>query len=86
MKKPNIDISLKYIVFKLDGRTYLIHFRENFKKGIYDVNVWVEDRDKNSLERTDAKVELTYPPQKVVIKHVLWERLPRWLATKLFRR
>ena len=35
----DVDVSLKYIGFKMDGHRYTVQFRENKRKGIYDVKV-----------------------------------------------
>lgn len=41
MKFLGTDFSMKYIIVELDGREYILSFRETFIKGVYDVSLIV---------------------------------------------
>lgn len=73
----DVDVSLKYIGFKIDGHRYTVQFRENKRKGIYDVKV-LKDAQWKSVE-----VELTYPPLKRILKELKRIYIPNRLRGKI---
>lgn len=77
MKIFDVDVSVRYIIFKMDGHKYCIQFRENKRKGIYDVKV-LKDAQWKSVE-----VELTYPPLKRILKELRRIYIPNWLRGKI---
>ncbi len=77
MKIFGIDMSVKYIRYELNGKKYLVQFKSNLIKGIYDVSVWDDD-----IGETDAKIILVYPPLKKTLA-ILWRvDLPLWIKKK----
>lgn len=77
MKIFDVDVSVRYIVFKMQGHKYCIQFRENKRNGIYDIEV-CRDGEEQKIE-----IELTYPPLKYIISE-LW-RIHRklWIRQKI---
>ena len=63
----DVDVSLKYIGFKMDGHRYTVQFRENKRKGIWK----------------SVEVELTYPPLKRILKELRRIYIPNWLRGKI---
>ena len=39
MKIFDVDVAFKYIGFRMNGHQYTVQFRENKRKGIYDIKV-----------------------------------------------
>lgn len=55
-----IDYSIKYIFFDLEGKKYLISFRDTFSKGVYDVSVSTRTGG-IGYGRTNAIIKECYP-------------------------
>ncbi len=77
MKIFDVDVALKYIGFRMNGHQYTVQFRENKRKGIYDIKV-LEDGLWKSVE-----IELTYPPLKRILKELRRIYIPHWLRGKI---
>lgn len=77
MKIFDVDVSVRYIVFKMDGHEYCIQFRENKRNGIYDIEVCRDG------EEQEVEIKLTYPPLRYIISE-LW-RIHRklWIRQKI---
>lgn len=73
MKIFNVDVSVKYIRFELDGSDYLVQFRFSLRKGIYDISVWKDG------QKTNAKVPLAYSPLKQWFPEIWRIWFPVWL-------
>lgn len=78
-----VDMSLKYIFFELDGKKYLVSFKDTFFKGVHDVVIRI-GTDGIGYGETQAIVEAAYPNFRERIKEVCL-RLPLRLP-KLRRR
>ena len=79
MKVFNVDISAKHIYFELGEKKYSICFRDNMRKGVYDISVWVDG------EKTNAQILGAYPPLKEVIKELWRIHFPWWLKSKIMK-
>ena len=77
MKIFDVDVSVKYIVFKIDGHHYIAQFRENKRKGIYDIDIFENGRKK------EVEIELKYPPLKSILKEIRRIYIPNWLRGKI---
>ena len=78
MKLFNIDVSLKYVLFKLDGEDYIVQFRSSWRKGIYDILIY-----KNGKEAKDVEITGAYPPLRQIIYDAgrIW--FPIWVKSKI---
>lgn len=72
MKLLGTDFSVKYIILEMDGKSYIVQFRDNLRKGVHDVKVWSKDGE------VKVKIIGTYPPWKKVIVE-WWILLSVWL-------
>lgn len=54
------DYGIKYIFFDLEGKKYLISFKDTFLKGIYGVSVSA-GIDGKGYAQVDATIEECYP-------------------------
>lgn len=72
MKVCGVDYGIKHISFKYNGIVYIVSFRCNLFKGIYDVRVY-GDPDDGSNMYGEMKVEdvRAYPGLLEVAKDVL---------------
>ena len=75
-----LDLGLKHIVFELDGKRYLMSFRDTFLKGVHDVEIWTS-ADGKGYRKTEAIIEDTYPDLRKRIKEI-WV----WYSVVLFKR
>lgn len=80
MKIFRVDTSLKHINFTLDGKEYSIHFRDNVRKGVHDVSVWVDGNE------SPAHITGKYPPLKKVLVDLWKIHFPLWLRFKAHQR
>ena len=79
MKIFDVDVSVKYISFNLNGEKYLVQFRYNLIKGVHDVSVL------DSHGETNAKITTVYPPL-ISVLYDLWRiEFPLWVKFKLRR-
>ena len=74
-----VDVSAKYLAFKLNGIEYFVGFRISKNKGVYDVFVL------ESNKKTDARITKAYPPLKQVVKE-LWQVHFRYWIKKSIRK
>ena len=74
MKKSKTDISLKYIIFELEGKEYALNFRTSLLKGVYDVSMYGHEG------KADIKVLDTYPPLKRLIYEFRRVYVPLWIS------
>lgn len=72
MKLLGTDFSAKYIILEINGKSYIVQFRDNIRKGVHDVKVWSKDGE------VKVKVTGTYPPLKEIFVE-LWILLSVWL-------
>lgn len=75
MKIFGIDMSVKYIQYELNGKQYLVQFRSNLRKGIYDVSVW------DDIGETDAKIIFAYPSLRRTIGELVRVNMPVWIKS-----
>ena len=73
MKIFGTDLSVKYIIFKHEGRQYTVQFRDDLLKGVHDVRIFSGSRT------TDIKILDAYPPLKRVLKEIWRVYIPCWL-------
>lgn len=76
MKIFGIDMSVKYIRYELNGKKYLVQFKSNLIKGIYDVSVWDDD-----IGETDAKIIFAYPSLRRTIGELVRVNMPIWIKS-----
>lgn len=74
MKIMGVDMSLKYIFFELDGKKYLVSFKDTFFKGVHDVVIRI-GTDGIGYGETQAIVEAAYPNFKKRVREICL-RLP----------
>ena len=79
LKIFDVDVSAKYLAFKLDETEYFVGFRYSKVKGIYDVFVFENNKE------ADAKITKVYPPLKIVAKE-LWQVHFRFWTKRLIRK
>lgn len=72
MKLLGTDFSAKYIILEINGKSYIVQFRDNIRKGVHDVKVW----SKNG--KVNVKITGTYPPLKKILVE-WWILLSVWL-------
>ena len=73
MKIFDTDFTVKYIIFELDGKRYIVQFRDSLLKGMYDISVICDGC------KADAKILGAYPPLKRIIKEIGQVYIPCWL-------
>lgn len=83
MKLFKVDVSIKYILFELDGEDHLVQFRSSLRKGIYDISIW-----RGGKEEKDVKITGAYPPLRQIIYDAWRIWIPIWCKSKIreFRR
>ena len=77
MKIFDVDVSVRYIVFKMDGHEYTVQFRDNKRKGIHDIEISKDGKEQ------DVEIELTYPPLKAILKELRVVYFPNWFKYKI---
>ncbi len=75
----DVDISEKFITFKLDGKDYFIGFRDSAVKGVYNIFVRVDNKE------TTAEITNAYPPLKEVV-NILWQVHFRYWLKRVIRK
>ena len=73
MKLFGTDFSVKYIIFKIDGKRYTIQFRNNLLKGVHDISIFT------GRDTPETKVLDAYPPLKSIVKVIRRVYIPCWL-------
>lgn len=64
MKIFGNDLSVKYIIFELDGKRYTAQFKDNPIKGVHDISIF------SGRNTADIKIMGAYPPLKDIIKEI----------------
>lgn len=77
MKIFDVDVSAKHIIAEFDDTEYIIHFRDNIRKGVHDVAILKKGR------KIDAKIISTYPPFTRCFREVLTIYFPLWIKSKI---
>ena len=73
MKLFDIDLSVKYIIFKHEGRQYTVQFRDGLLKGVHDISIF-SGRDTTAIKILDA-----YPPLKSILREIRRVYIPCWI-------
>ncbi len=73
MKIFDTDLSVKYIIFELEGKRYTVQFRDNLLKGVHDISIFA------GRNTTNIKILDAYPPLKRIAKEIWQVYIPCWL-------
>lgn len=70
-----VDVSVKFIIFRMDGEEYYLSFRDGVRKGVHDISIH-HGKGEKELEIISA-----YPPLKKWLPDVWRIYFPCWLRS-----